>query len=227
MIEATCHFTSRRAFLAGSASLALLAASGCATTGGLSLVDVIRRLLERATGNAFARLTSEDGFWSSSVARIGLPDLLGKRGGLIENALVSTVFREQLQRRFNRVAEDGARRAAPVVADAVRTIGTDNALAILKGGPQAATGLLRDGLAGGLLPVLVPALGDALRLANDPVLGRALGELANIDVPTLANALASDVDNAIWREIGLAEEQIRANPESTGDAELIAALRAL
>jgi hypothetical protein len=227
MTDATPHIASRRLFLAGSASLALLATSGCSTTGGFSLVDVIRRLLERATGNAFARLTAEDGFWSSSVARIGLPDLLGRRGSLIENALVSTVFRDQLQRRLNRVAEDGARRAAPVVADAVRTIGTDNAAAILAGGPQAATGLLRDGLAGGLLPVLIPALGDALRVANDPILGRVLGQVTGLDVSTLANAMASDVDNAIWREIGLAEQQIRADPESTGDAELIRALRRL
>ncbi len=186
-----------------------------------------RRLLERATGNAFARLTAENGFWDSSVARLGLPDILGSRGGTLEGMLVSALFRERLQRRLSRVAEAGARRAAPVVADAVRTVGTQNAATILKGGPQAATALLRGQMAGGLIPVLVPALGDALRLANDPLLSQVLASATGVDVGSLARDMADDVDNAIWREIGLAEEQIRADPESTSDALLIAALRGL
>jgi len=61
-----------------------------------------RRLLERATGNAFARLTAENGFWDSSVARLGLPDILGSRGGTLEGMLVSALFRERLQRRLIR-----------------------------------------------------------------------------------------------------------------------------
>lgn len=217
----------RRAFLAGAASIGLLAATGCATLGGLSLVDVIRRLLERASANAFARLTTEDGFWNSSVARLGLPEVLGDRGGTVEGILVSSMFREQLQRRFNRVAEAGARRAAPIVAEGVRTIGTENALAILKGGPQAATALLRGQLGSGLIPAMIPELGNALRLTSDPVLSRLLPSSTGIDLAKLAQALSADVDSAIWKEIGLAEEQIRDNPESTGDAVLIAALKGL
>lgn len=161
------------------------------------------------------------------MARLGLPDILGSRGGTLEGMLVSALFRERLQRRLSRVAEAGARRAAPVVADAVRTVGTQNAATILKGGPQAATALLRGQMAGGLIPVLVPALGDALRLANDPLLSQVLASATGVDVGSLARDMADDVDNAIWREIGLAEEQIRADPESTSDALLIAALRGL
>lgn len=227
IIDQTIGITGRRGFLACTAALGLLALTGCASAPPLSLIDAVRRLLQHATVNAFARLTAEDGFWTSSVARIGLPDILGSRGGVIENILVSAVFRDQLQRQFNRVAEVGARRAAPVVADAVRTIGTQNAVAILRGGPQAATALLRGEMAGGLVPVLVPELGNALRAANDPLLRRVLSSSTGIDPAALANALAKDVDAAIWREIGLAEEQIRANPEATGDPVLIAVLKSL
>jgi hypothetical protein len=227
IIDEARPMAGRRGFLAGTAALGLLGLTGCKTLGGLSFTDAVRRLLERATINAFARLTAEDGFWTSSVARIGLPDMIGNRGGMIENILVSAVFRDQLQRQLNRVAEDGARRAAPVVADAVRTIGTQNALAVLRGGPQAATALLRGEMAGGLVPVLVPELGSALRMANDPLLRRVLSSSTGIDPAALANTLAKDVDSAIWREIGLAEEQIRANPEATGDPLLIAVLTSL
>lgn len=156
-----------------------------------------------------------------------MPDLLGGRGGALEGMLVSSLFRERLQRRLNRVAEAGARRAAPVVADAVRTVGTDNALAILKGGPQAATTLLRGQMGTALITAMVPELGLALRIANDPLVSQALSSATSIDVTKLANALARDVDAAIWREIGHAEAQIRADPESTGDPVLIGALRGL
>lgn len=176
------------------------------------MTEAIRRLLERASNNAFARLTADDGFWNSSVVRLGLPDLLGGRGGALEGMLISGVFRERLQRRLNRVAEAGARRAAPLVADAVRTVGTENALAVLKGGPQAATTLLRGQMGAALITAIVPELGLALRVANDPLVSQVLSSAAGIDVTTLANALARDVDTAIWREIGLAEEQIRADP---------------
>jgi hypothetical protein len=161
------------------------------------------------------------------VARIGLPDILGQRGSAIEAMLVSSLFRDRMQRLFNRVAEAGAKRAAPVVADAVRAVGTDNARAILKGSPQAATALLRSQMGNALIEAMVPELGLALRVARDPVLSQVLSRTTGIDVAALANALSRDVDAAIWREIGLAEQEIRANPESTRDALLIAVLRGL
>lgn len=218
----------RRDFLKASAATAgLLMLPGCASLADWSYTDAIRRLLERATGNAFARLTEQDGFWNSAVARVGLPGLFGSRGTVIEGILASTVFRKKLQRRFNRIAEDGARRAAPVVADAVRTIGTENAVAILKGESKAATALLRGELGTSLVTAMIPALGDAMRLADDPILGQALSTLSGVDIPQAAQALSVEVDNAIWAEIGAAEAEIRADPEATGDPVLIAALKTL
>ncbi|MBV1918889.1 MAG: DUF4197 domain-containing protein [Sphingomonadaceae bacterium] len=220
--------TARRRFLLGGAgAIGLLALPGCATLAEWSYVDAIRRLLERATSNAFARLTAADGFWDSAVARVGLPDLFGGRGSALQGALASVVFKKKLQKQLNRVAEDGARRAAPIVADAVRAIGTENAVAILRGKSDAATSLLRGEMGTALVGAMVPALGDAMRIAQDPILSRALSALAGVDISDAAEALAVDVDDAIWSEIGLAEAEIRTNPEATGDAVLIAALKGL
>lgn len=218
----------RRGFIAGAmVSGGLLMLSGCATIGEASYVSAIRRLLTLASRNAFSRLTAPDGFWDSSVARIDLPQLFGGRGSVVRGILKSDPFRKQLQKRLNNIAEDGARRAAPVVADTVRTIGIENAVAILRGGPTAATTFLRAGMGPALVNVMIPALGDAMRMAEDPILSQAISALAGVDITDAAHALALEADNAIWYEIGASEAEIRKNPQSTNDPVLIAALKTL
>ncbi|MCB2074513.1 MAG: DUF4197 domain-containing protein [Novosphingobium sp.] len=227
MVAMSTSLIRRRVFLQGAAAMGVLALPGCASIGNISFVEAVRRLLTLSAQNAFARLTQPDGFWDSTVARIDLPVLFGKRGGIVQGILTSGPFREKLQHRLNNVAEAGARRAAPVVADTVRTIGVENAVAILKGGPTAATSFLRDGMGPGLVNAMIPALDDALRVADDPIINQAVAALTGVDIGMVAHALAIDADNAIWYEIGQEETAIRANPESTNDPVLIAALKAL
>jgi hypothetical protein len=217
----------RRQFLAGAAATGLLVLPGCESLGSLSLVDAIRRLLTRSARNALARLSAPGGFWDSEITRLPLPEVFGSRGSILQSILTSAAFKNRLQRSLNRVAEDGARRAAPIIADAVRTIGVDNAAALLRGGPSAATAFLRTAMAGSLIEAMVPALGEGLRIAEDPIVGQAIAALAGIDAAGVARALAGQVDEVIWAEIGREEAAIRADPESTNDAVLIAALRAL
>ncbi len=211
----------RRSFIFGGAATSALALTGCASLGGYGFTDAIRRLLLLSSEGAFARLTAPGGFWDSNVARLALPDLFGSRGGVVASILTSGPFKEQLQRRLNYIAEDGAERAAPIVADTVRTIGIDNAVAIIKGGPTAATSFLRSGMGPGLINAMVPALGDALRVSSDPVIGQAIKAVAGIDVNAVAQAVAISADNAIWYQIGLEETDIRANPRKTNDPVLI------
>ncbi len=227
MVASELSFTSRRAVLAGLAASSALALPACSTLESLSLVDAIRRLLTRSTRNALARLGAPGGFYDNELARLDLPEVFGGRGNVLQNILTSAVFKARLQRSLNRVAEQGARRAAPIIADTVRVIGIDNAQALLRGGPSAATGFLRSAMAGSLIEAMVPALGDGLRLADDPVLGQALAALTGIDVTGVARSLSGRVDDAIWGEISREEAAIRANPESTNDAVLIAALKVL
>ena len=123
------------------------------------------------------------------------------------------------------MAEAGARRAAPVIADTVRVIGIDNAAALIKGGPTAATDFLRTAMAGSLVETMVPALGDGLRLASDPIVGQAIAGLTGVDLTGVARSLSAKAETVIWGEIGREEAAIRANPEATGDPLLIAALK--
>ena len=218
----------RRTFLAGTSATGLLALSGCAGGfGGYGLVDAVRDLLLLSSDRAIARLTAPDGFWNSQVARIDLPELFGNRGGVIAAILQSSTFRNQLQHRLNNFAEQGAYRAAPVITEAVRTIGIDNAVAIIRGQPTAATSYLRSAMGPALINSLIPALGDVMRVSGDPLLNQAISALAGVNVGDVAVALANKADSAMWYEIGAAEADIRGHPEQTNNARLIAALRVL
>lgn len=219
----TNRLTTRRSLLAGAAGAGtLLLLPGCASTGGgFSLVEAVRRLLLLASENAFARLTAPGGFWDEQVARLGLDTVLGTRGDVLSRILTSQLFKDRLEERFATFAIDASFRAAPVVTDAVRVIGFDNALALVRGGPDAASLYLRQEIGTALLDAVVPELGEALRLSRDPLLGQALSAVTGVDVAGVADRFGRQIDDAIWGEIGREEAAIRANPESTRDPVLI------
>ena len=207
----------RRSFLAGVAAGGVLALPACSTMQSFSLTETIRRLLILSSERAFMRMTAPGGFWDQKMAELGLGDLLGRRGDTLTGILTSALLKQRMERAFSRMAERGADRAAPVVADAVRTIGIANAEALLRGGPSAATAFLRQQMAGRLIEVMVPELTDALRVADDPLVAQALAGLIGTDPARLANEFADRVDDVIWTEIGREEENIRSDPRSTND----------
>jgi hypothetical protein len=211
----------RRGVLIGGAAGALLALAGCASIHHDLVTRSVRKLMRRSAENAFARLMAPDGFWDSSVARLQLPLLLGQRGGVVADILTSPAFKDRLQRAFNTFAATAARRAAPLVADAVEKIGIDNAKAILAGGPSAATAYLRAQMGDALLRAIVPGLEEAIRASKDPVLREAMAKLAGVDPGALLRQAAKQVDDAIWRQIGAEEAAIRADPAATRDPDLI------
>lgn len=212
----------RRSLLAGAAGAgALLLLPGCAGTGGFSMEEAVRRMLLLASENAFARLTRPGGFWDEQVARIGLDRLLGARGDVLSRVLTSQLFKDRLEERFAGFAIEASFRAAPVVTDAVEVIGFANAIELVRGGPSAASDFLRAEMGTALLDAIVPELGDAIRLTEDPLVGQALGALTGVNVGDLASRLGREVDNAIWGEIAREEAAIRANPQATRDPLLI------
>lgn len=212
----------RRGFLGGAAAgAAVLVLPGCASTPRFSLTEAIRRLLMLSSERAFARLTADGGFWDQQVAQIGLANLLGTRGDVLSSILTSSLFKSRLNDAFADVAIEGSYRAAPVVADAVRVIGIENAMALVRGGPSAATGFLRNELSGQLIEAMVPEIGGALRAAQDPLVGQVLSALTGVNVGQVANNFGARVNDVIWDEIAREESAIRADPRSTNDPMII------
>lgn len=222
MTEFTTSPTSRRRFLAGmGAGVSALALPSCASMGGFSLVDAVRQLLYLSSERAFMRLTAPGGFWDEQVAALGLDSLIGSRGGVLASILTSSLFKSRLESAFADIAIEGAERAAPIVTDAVRVIGIDNALALVRGGPTAATQFLRGSMGTTLVEAMVPELGQAMQIASEPLVGELLAGLTGIDVGGVAQNVAGAVDDVIWQEMGFEETAIRNDPRSTNDPLLI------
>lgn len=213
----------RRSLIAGFAGVGALALlPGCASTGPVfSMEEAVRRLLLAAADNAFARLTEPGGFWDEQVARIGLERFMGARGNTLSRILTSQLFKDRLEERFATFALDASFRAAPVVTDAVRVIGFANAIELVRGGPSAASDFLRQEMGTALIDAMVPELSEAIRLAEDPLVGEALGALTGVRVGEVAGRIGRAVDDAIWGEIAREEAAIRSDPGATRDPVLI------
>ncbi|QIQ85626.1 DUF4197 domain-containing protein [Erythrobacter sp.] len=211
----------RRALRTGGIAALALALPACATYPPFSLTEAVRRLLLRASENAFARLTEPGGYWDQRIAGIGLGDALGVRGDVLTRILTSTLFKRRVEDAFADLAIEASFRAAPIVTDAVRVIGLENAVDLVRGGPRAATSALRGELGGRLIEEMVPEVGEAIRLASDPLVAELLNAATGTDVGGVARRLAGEVDAAIWDEIGNEEAAIRADPRSTNDPVLI------
>lgn len=211
----------RRRFMAmtglGAAALALPAC----TTGAPSLTEAIRRLLLLSSDRAFARLLAPGGFYENGLAGLNLEDVFGTRGGILQTILTSGVVRDRLARRLGDVAAIGAERAAPAIADTIRIVGVGNAVALITGDPTAATSFLRGNMGARLIDVMLPEIGDAMRVIDDPVIGPAFSALSGVDLSGVARNFTGRVEDVIWTEMGREEAAIRADPRETGDPLLI------
>lgn len=212
---------SRRRLMTGALALPILALPGCTTgLGGFGLVDAIRELLTLSSQRAFATLLRPNGFFDSNVARIDLPPQLGGNGAssFLSRVLTSGPIKERLALQVNRAAERGAERAAPLVYDAIRTMSIADALSIVRGGPTAATGLLRGVMGQSLVSAMFPAIGEGLRLADSAVVSEALRLATGIDFNGLSQDISRKASDGIYAAIGQEEAAIRANPRSSNSA---------
>ena len=209
---------SRRCLLGASVGgAAVLALPACTTFPQFSFTEAVRRLLMISTERAFARLTEDGGYWDRQVATLGLSNLLGTRGDVLTRVLTSPLFKDRLNNAMADIAIEGSYRAAPIVTEAVRVIGLANAAAIIRGGPKAATSALRGEMGVRLIDAMVPELGEAMRIASDPLVGELINAATGTNISGIARNFADNIDEAIWTEIGVEEAAIRADPSSTND----------
>jgi len=218
----------RRSVLGFGAAAGLLALPGCSSLPGMSLTEAVKRLLTVSSQNAFAQLLQPNGFFDSQVARLSVPDSLG--GSRVMNIasvlLRSKPIQDRLLRQVNRAAENGAELSAPIVAETIRNMSISDALAIINGGPRAATSLLQGQLGNTLVERMLPGVGSGLRLFDNEIINLVLSQATNVDFSSISRDVTNKVNDAIYRSIGAQEEAIRADPRATNDPLLIAVLGA-
>jgi hypothetical protein len=216
----------RRHFITACAGVSILALAGCATRPSrYSVEEGVRRLLSLSTQRAFDRLLRPGGFYEDEVARISPPDAIDRGMPQILAAILRTnAVRQRLSMMLNDIARRAARRAAPVVIDATRRMPLPDALAVLRGAPTAATDLLRREVDGQLVQVMFPEIMNLLDSDLAEILSAAVEVRTGINYRDLAQTVAGQASDSIFRVIGDEEAHIRADPRSTGDPMLMALL---
>jgi hypothetical protein len=218
----------RRRLIAAGLALPLLTLPGCMTRLGdlPNLEPAIRRLLTLSAQRAFARLLTEEGFYRDQVARIQPPPQLGGSSitATLAVALGTRAVQDRLLRVVNKAAEEGARRAAPAIYDSIRDMTVTDALAIARGGPTAATDFLAQSMGERIFDAIFPGVGEALRLAENGVVQRALQFATAINFPGLQADVTRKTAASLYRAIGREEAAIRADPAAAGDPALTALL---
>lgn len=213
---------SRRSLLAAAGFLPLAACASGLGPLGFGPEEAIRRLLTLSAQRAFARLLEPDGFLQDALLRIRPPEELGgaRTPAVLSAILATPAIQRRLERQLNRVAYDVADEAAPVVYDAVRTFTIADAARIIRAGSGApATEALRAALGGAVVNAILPGVGQGLRGEDAEVVDRLLAAAGSrFSLARLANDVARQTDEAIFRAIGREEEAIRADPGASGDA---------
>lgn len=212
----------RRHFLGGVVASAGLLLPGCKAIADAVTTNVVRNLMTESSDRAIDKLMSPGGGWDRYIqAELLQPDV-GLRGQMLANALESDRVKTGVTKEFREIAHDVTDATAPVIADTIRKIGIRNVKEIVDGGPTAATDYLRTVMGNAISNSIV---GDIARyMGSDQA--REIATIArNVDpqeVKATARRFADRVQEVILDQIAIAEAEIRANPEITGDPELIA-----
>ena len=210
----------RRRLLFAAAALPLATLPACTTLGdleGFGFENALRRLLTVSSQRAFANLLTDNGFFSDELARVPLPPQLAGAGGIASALLRTPAVQNQLLGVMNRAASDAAEAAAPVVYDAIRNMTISDAMALVRGGPTAATDFLQRAMGTAIVDAMFPGVGNALRLFDSGIVNQVVQAATGISFAGLQRHVSETAANGIYRAIGREEAAIRANPSSAND----------
>lgn len=215
----------RRRFTLAALAAATLAAGCAGPVGAYGPEEGVRRLMELSTRRAFARLARPGGFYDDRLTRIDPPEPGDGRAGDVLGAVLRTgAVRRRLAVALNEVAVDAADRASPVITDAIRRMSVADALAVARGGPTAATDLLRRETGGALVEAMLPDFAAGLESDLGEVLAAAVAARTGVDYRRTAREAAGLASASVFRAIAREEAAIRADPRATRDPAIIALL---
>ncbi len=219
----------RRYFILASLATSSLSLGACAGMGGpgsVNLVEAIKQLLLLSTQRGLGKLASVGGFLNNGATKIGMKDALGgNEMGAVLAALNQLGVLNGVETGLNRAAEQAADKIAPWIADGVKGMNISDAASIINGPGDAATNLLKTALGNKLQSELGGLVSGALQTLNvlGPLMGAVGINIGGLNIGDLVGGVTNKVGNVIFGAIATEERAIRANPQSTGNATIIAA----
>ena len=145
-----------------SVSKMLGASGGKTSLSNEEIISGLKEALQVGTEKGANKLSAVDGFFKDAAIKILMPAEAQKAektlrnlglGKQVDNAILS----------MNRAAEDAAKSAAPIFINAIKGMSFQDALGILRGGDNAATGYLKDKTTISLTEAFRPVIENSLK----------------------------------------------------------------
>ncbi len=190
---------------------------GSATPTAAEVADGLREALVKGTSNSSDMLTQVDGYFKNPSIKIPFPPDVKK----VEDRLRQVGLGDQVDKfvlTLNRGAEDAAKEAKPIFINAIKQMTIDDAWAILKGQPDAATQFLKRTTSPQLKDKFKPVIQNSLdKVSATKYYGDLittynkipLVEKVNPDLNEYATGKAMD---GLFFMIAAEEKKIRDNP---------------
>lgn len=211
---------------AGSSLLGMHGSALALTLNELSSGEAsggLKAALDKGADAAVSLLGRQDGFLGNAKVRIELPGFL-KDAAKVAKTLGQGQRVDELVTAMNRAAEQAVPLARELLADAVRSIGIDDAKRILTGGETSVTRFFADKtrvpLAAKFMPIVTRAMENvgAVQMVNEftgkfSALGFGKKSKGNLQEYVTGKAL-----DGLYFMIGEEEKKIRRDPIGTGSA---------
>ncbi len=210
-----------------SASTGLLKKAGSVlgkTKGGGSslsndeIIAGLKEALSVGAQNSSSKLSSLDGFFANAAIKVLMPAEAKKVETTLRNAGMGQMVDDAILS-MNRAAEEASKSAAPIFIDAIKQMGIQDALSILRGTDTAATSYLKGRTLPALTTAFRPVIDEALQKTGATKHWKTVFETYN-KLPTTFKKINTDLSGyvtdkaltGLFYQVAIEEQQIRKNP---------------
>lgn len=191
--------------------------------GGSSLsndeiVAGLKEALSVGAKNSSGKLSALDGFFANAAIKVLMPAEAKKVENTLRNAGMGNMVDDAILS-MNRAAEEASKSAASIFVDAIRQMGFQDALSILRGTDTAATSYLKGKTIAALTTAFKPVIDDALLKTGATKHWKTVFETYN-KLPTTFKKINTDLSgyvtdkalSGLFYQVAIEEQKIRKDP---------------
>jgi hypothetical protein len=200
------------------ASTALGKKGGGSSLSNEEIIAGLKEALSVGAQNSSGKLSALDGFFANAAIKVLMPAEAKKVEATLRNAGMGEMVDDAILS-MNRAAEEASKSAAPIFIDAIKQMGFQDALSILRGTDTAATSYLKGKTLTALTTAFKPVIDEALQKTGATRHWKTVFETYN-KLPTTFKKINTDLSgyvtdralSGLFYQVAIEEQQIRKNP---------------
>ena len=191
---------------------------GATSLSNDEIIAGLKEALSVGAKNSSGKLSALDGFFANAAIKVLMPAEAKKVETTLRNAGMGQMVDDAILS-MNRAAEEASKSAAPIFIDAIKQMGFQDALSILRGTDTAATSYLKGRTLPALTSAFRPVIDEALQKTGATKHWKTVFETYN-KLPTTFKKINTDLSGyvtdkaltGLFYQVAIEEQQIRKNP---------------